>query len=451
MATSHDLKGLIRFLNREEWRACFETVFDEHFAPVLKTADLAFEDLAEMFGDEMGNNLWGCAFEDFLTRNFDIAGHNIVDEYLRRRSWRESALSKAYMKGLRNAVMSLYEVSNIVPGKSLLARDLIRGGEPIFVSEESATGSLVQWDRVAVRIVPVMGKNIFSGGLLLFTPQATETLFDGLRKVFGKKHAKKLPVIEDRELRVAAPMFTLSWLFATLEQVSNLPEMQNSDGDELVFHEIRFPLAEGATQQDIALRLKAAPGMAQENVTFWNWLEETPGDKQNPRPEASRAFEATMESGACVLGNVVLEGRSLTLSVNSAQRAEQGTALIRDALGDLVDAPSTTTHTVEEMMAEPSARSDRDADSSIDPELATQIIHQQLDRHYREILDQPVGMLGDKTPRQNVKTPSGRQKVAEWLKYLENQSMSRHDPFDPMATYDFGWLWRELGVLDLRR
>ena len=69
--------------------------------------------------------------------------------------------------------MSLYEVSNIVPGKSLLARDLIRGGEPIFVSEESATGSLVQWDRVAVRIVPVMGKNIFSGGLLLFTPQAT--------------------------------------------------------------------------------------------------------------------------------------------------------------------------------------------------------------------------------------------------------------------------------------
>lgn len=31
------------------------------------------------------------------------------------------------MKAIRSSVMSLYEVSDIVPGQSFLARDLIRG------------------------------------------------------------------------------------------------------------------------------------------------------------------------------------------------------------------------------------------------------------------------------------------------------------------------------------
>ncbi|WP_457812174.1 hypothetical protein [Sinorhizobium meliloti] len=36
-----------------------------------------------------------------------------------------------------------------------------------------------------------MGTNVFAGGLLPFTPQATDALFDGLRQMFGKKNAKK--------------------------------------------------------------------------------------------------------------------------------------------------------------------------------------------------------------------------------------------------------------------
>jgi hypothetical protein len=38
--------------------------------------------------------------------------------------------------------------------------------------------------------------------------------------------------------------------------------------------------------------------------------------------------------------------------------------------------------------------------------------------------------------------------VANWLKYLENQTAKSKDP---VATYDLGWMWAELGVEDLRR
>jgi hypothetical protein len=74
-----------------------------------------------------------------------------------------------------------------------------------------------------------------------------------------------------------------------------------------------------------------------------------------------------------------------------------------------------------------------------------------LDKQYREILDEPVGMLGNISPRAATRTKKGREKVAEWLKYLEYRSANSQNPQDPMATYDFGWMWRELNVEDLRR
>lgn len=449
MPTSHDLKGLMKFLAREEWRECFDEVFYDHFGPVLDAGDMDFEDIAEILGEVWAMTLWGCAFEDFLTQDFEVEGGNIVDEYLKRRGWKENAQAKAYMKALRTSVMSLYEVSEIVPGKSLIARDLVRGGDPIAVSEGTATKTLKQWDRIAARIVPLMGKNVFAGGLLPFTPQATDALFDGLRQMFGKKNAKKLRAIKDEELQAAASMFTLAWLFDTLERAMGLPSMQNADGEELIFHDVRFPLASGVSQKDIAARVSNIPGMSQEDAKFWNWLEQKP--KHNARKRSAPSFDTTMDDGARVLGNIELKGKFLHLATNSAERAQDGTTLIQQALGDLVRAPLTEIRTVEQVMAERPAREMKDPASEIPPEIAEQVVHQFMDRQYRETLDQPVGMLGNKTPRQAAKSATGRQKVAEWLKYLEKQSSRQPNPADPMATYSFEWMWHELGVLDLRQ
>ncbi|MDC0360718.1 hypothetical protein OAN80_02910 [Alphaproteobacteria bacterium] len=452
MPTGHDLKGLMKFLSRDAWRDCFEVVLDDHLGPVLDAGQMEFGDLSEILGDELAMTLWGCAFEDFLTQEFEVdaPNGNIIDEYLKRRGWNESGQTKAYIEALRTSVMSLYEVSDIVPGKSLMARDLIRGGELIAVNEGSATKSLKQWDRIAARIVPVMQKNVFAGGVLAFTPSASEALFDGLREMFGKKRARKLPAIADEDLRDVAFIFTLTWLSDTLEQAMGMPELRNRDGDELVFHDVRFPIASRVTQKDIAKRVNAIPGMSQENGKFWNWLGDKPKGKGKGQREQAISFETTMDTGALVLGAVELKGRFLHFSTNSAARAEKGAALLRQALGDLARAPLTEIQTVEQMMADRPPSDHREASSDLPPEMAEQAVHQFMDSQYRETLDQPVGMLGDKTPRQAVKTAAGRRKVADWLKYLESQSARQPDPADPMATYSFEWMWKELGVLDLR-
>ena len=216
-----------------------------------------------------------------------------------------------------------------------------------------------------------------------------------------------------------------------------------------MFHDVRFPIATGVTQKDIAARLNAISGMSQEKAKFWNWLGDKPKTKSGPANALT--FDTTMDTGLSVLGNVELKGRILHLATNSAARAEKGTALIRQSFGDLVRAPLTEIRTVEQTMADQPAGDRGDTVSDIPPEMAEEIVHQLLDRQYRETLDQPVGMLSNKTPRQAATTPAGRQKVVEWLKYLENQSAKQESPTDPMATYSFDWLWQELGVLDLRQ
>ena len=105
-----------------------------------------------------------------------------MEAYLKRRGWKESLATCAYMTALQSSVMSLYEVSDIVPGQSLRARELIRGGEPVLVTERSATQTLKLWDRIAARIVPQREASILAGGLLAFTLEGSQQLLAQLRE-----------------------------------------------------------------------------------------------------------------------------------------------------------------------------------------------------------------------------------------------------------------------------
>src|SRR6478735_9388190 len=147
MASGHSLQGLIKWLHREDWCERFAEAFDAHLLPACEHAGLEVDEIVSTLGEDwFTRTVWGSAFEDFLTRNFDD-GTNIVDDYLKRRGWKESASTRAYMEALRSSVPSLYEVSDIVKDASFKARDLVRGGDPFLIVERSATRSLKQWDR----------------------------------------------------------------------------------------------------------------------------------------------------------------------------------------------------------------------------------------------------------------------------------------------------------------
>ena len=103
-----------------------------------------------------------------------------------------------------------------------------------------------------------------------------------------------------------------------------------------------------------------------------------------------------------------------------------------------------------EMRASPAANAGPKPSSGLAPAEERAMIREMLERHYHAVLDEPVPMLGDVSPRKAAKTEKGREKLILWLKHIENAN-ARQDPHSPMAAYDFGWMWEELGIAHLRR
>jgi hypothetical protein len=475
MPSSQSLAGLMKWLTREPWRDGFADVLEQHVAGPCEAAGIAsIEELGERAGAHWATTLWGCAFEDFLTRDVEGVG-NIVDDYLKRRGWKENAVDRAYMAALRSSTMSLYEVSDIQPSQSFLARDLLRGGEPIRVFEHTATKTIKPWDRLAMRIVEVRGKTVIGGGLLPFEHQLAEKMI-GTFAATKKRIAKDAPAFFDELgidagdpevnrlitsatspselLRVSAPLFSTLFLVDLLDRVlgPKLPQLANSDGEAMEVIALVYRLKRGVTQEKVRATLDQAPDLDAASPTFWNWL--APKDavpKQSPRGKGKAlGYTSTLGDGSIVLGTIELKAKTLELRVNSASRAERGRAMIAALLDGLVGAPLMQRQTVEQALAERSNRKSAPKGSGLTLDEEHQVIHSVMDKHYRQQLDEPIPALGNISPRRAARSAKGREKLVAWLKLLENQA-ARHDPDDPMASYDLSWIWRELDVADLRK
>ena len=151
------------------------STFRHHVGPACEGAGIEASDLPDVIDQHAFSAVWGSAFEDLLAQDLPD-GCNIVDDYLKRRGWKESVPTREYMAGLRRSVLSLYEVSDVVPGESLALRDLVRGGDPVRVTERSGSRSLHHWDRIGTRVIPVRAGAAISDTLLLLSYNSSEDL-----------------------------------------------------------------------------------------------------------------------------------------------------------------------------------------------------------------------------------------------------------------------------------
>lgn len=434
--TDKAIANLLKWAARPEWSGVQAEVVGAHIGPVCDKFGIGADALAVEIADYNGM-LYGIMFEDFASRRFPD-GRNLIDDYLQRRAWREGPAGRRYLQQLRDSVLSLYEVVDVAPGRHCDLRDLVRGGDTLRVHEKAGTQNLAKWDRIAARVLAGEGKRMFSGGILPFGHEIAQALLKMLNTV-RKKSKKELVAalgasagVEavDRELlEVSCPAFTQLWLADTLQRLrAPLPDIVNRDGERLQFTETRFAFDE-MNRAVIAQRLDAADAWARDaEAPVWHWL--TPAD--------------TGTAGSALLGSLELARDRLTLTTNSMERAESGKALLARLLGELVGPPLTAVQTVEQLLAERGTTPGRGGDAADAPESAElqRITRRHLDDHYRRALDEPIPMLNNKTPRACAKSKSGRERVIEWLKYLENQE--RHRAAGDRPPYDFGWIWDEL-------
>ena len=121
------------------------------------------------------------------------------------------------------------------------------------------------------------------------------------------------------------------------------------------------------TQAQVATRLDQVAGLERTEPKQWTWLEAAPAPARNAR--GGLALESTVSAGR-VLGTLALRGNALTLSVNSARRAERRMALVKKAFGPLVKPPPTAIETIDQVRAERAESGAGEEKEEIAPEIA---------------------------------------------------------------------------------
>ncbi len=304
------INNIVKWSAKDEWAPYQAEVFDEHFKLIKKELKISEQRIVDLLGEAF-EMVYGFVLEDFFTARFGEEGErNVIDDYLKRRGWREKVPAKRYLEALRDSVASLYEVVALKPGHSMTVRDLIRGGDPVTVEEKLGSETAALWDRIAGRVVTVNAKTYFTGGLLMLPHDAADEILSSIDKMAKQleqdllrdaKQQGRQREINDSEVRkallsgsIACRMFTQAWLIdALVESQAPAPEVRNTDGDPIVFSEVRFPIVGANTS--IAALLDGIEMFERALSRWWN-------SSQNSGCFASRRYSVSNDLAVSIRG-----------------------------------------------------------------------------------------------------------------------------------------------------
>jgi hypothetical protein len=434
-----------KYAAREPWLAHRRAHFERMLGRVPERYALAPSDIyAEIAELGHAGTMLGFLDESFLAAEFGADNANVIDEYLKRRGWQETPRAREYLQGLRSTAASLYEVHAVVPGEWIELRDLCRAGPPQRIGEEMGSRSLQRWDHLVARVVAARGEAMLTGGVLSLARESAEALEGILTRARDKgrrtteAHARKLGVDlelvsdgDDTMLRVADPVFLQIWLKGLLDLRRRAPPaLSNTDGEALLLSRTRLPVL-SADEAEVIRRMDALGDWdrEQENLPAWLWRSGTGDELQ------------------MIHANARLGGGALVIETNSRERMERALAALRGALGALIGEALTSHEDPMTLLRHgaPRGAPDEATGPALEGPEVDAVIHQFKDAHYRRVLDEPVPALGDRTPRECVRTKAGRARLVRWLKDLENGEL-RQAAAGGQTPYDVRWMWRELGV-----
>jgi hypothetical protein len=237
-------ENLLKWAGREEWGARHRDIQGEHLLGVCKRFGLALDDLTgELAEGGYLHSAFALVFEDLATRRYPPDDANLVDDYLKRRGWREGPRGRRYLEALRDSRLGLYEVVEVLPGEAVDVRDVVWGGEIVRVSAPLASQELLQWDRVAARVVPMGDSHLFTASLVRFPAEPAATMLrilertrKGLRDTAlraGPEDGTDQRTLDERVRRILPTLtnhaFTEVWVSHVLEQSRRPPPQPGTD------------------------------------------------------------------------------------------------------------------------------------------------------------------------------------------------------------------------------
>ncbi len=348
-------------------------------------------------------------------------GLTLAQAYLRDRGDRIDPPMAAYLRACCDAPFSFYDVVSVRPGNGFVARDIFDGTE-IDVSERSASAQMRIGDILFAKIARMKELAMLEGLSPVCIPPDRREPVLSLRKRMRKS---KKPITQER-LKAEWRFDLLDTYHEIVEPILNprMPELQNTDGDPLMPHTLVFDIDSPQEAFDTLADLCIVAGRDEllEDGTRDGAgnLTAIAFDWQKAGNEKHKSWSNT------VMGNIDIDGGRLTVEVNSENRALLFRKLMKERLPG-ARYRTMSVQSVESMLSEKTNRApnaaERQAEKERDafnaqPEVQA-LLAEEMKRHYREWLDMKIPLLGNKTPRQAVRSRDGRELVEGLLLQVE--------------------------------
>ena len=356
----------------------------------------------------------------------------VAQAYLETAGPRLDPLVRRYVEACCAAPFSFHEIIACEPGHGFRLRDILVGSE-LDVIEQSASTGVQVGDLLYAKVVAVDGIAVVDACTpVLFPPSCKPEILELRAKLPAERGPWCSGIVREHDLELRDIYLRIAESLLYPE----MPEMANTDGDPIEFHELVYDLDSPASAFQALKPL--ASGMAEEDIQQ-GAVFDTAGELlsadiiwQRSGNSMQGAWEKT------TLGVLKIEGRRLTAQLNSAKRAEDLRKLIGGLAGSHVRYRTTVIQSLHSVLSREQTPQERQAARRSQEEsarLAAQpevqaALADMLRTHYRKWVDEKIPALGNRTPRESMRDRDGREAVEALVLQLERDGLRMQPPLD---------------------
>jgi hypothetical protein len=370
----------------------------------------------------------------------------VAQAFLEERAKRLGNLELAILHLSLATPISFYEVQRVEQGFGMRLRDILIGGET-EVEEHSASRTISAGDILYGQLCRLPDVTVLSR--LAPTPlrPSRKAEIVRLRAWMREKIAKQGRELDEADLIRYEEKIRTEYLNGR-DALYAPPILCNTDGETLLLHTLRYrigsaqvafdalaPLASGQTKEEL---LEGAEVVADGTLRKASITWTKPGNAMH------KSWDNT------ILGAMKIEDRTLTVDVNSANRAKKIQEEIDKRLGMLAVLQSTETHSQQEMLESARRRNaarggqpDEPEHEGTSPE-AQHALREMLAAHAEAWVDTRIPALGGRTPKEAVTDPDGREIVEGLLLEWERRNKESGDAV--IESMDVGAIRKKLGL-----
>lgn len=371
---------------------------------------------------------------DTAVRLEALDGRTVGRAYLGKKSRQLDSLLVRYIEQCCVNPFSFYDILSVRPGVGFTARDIFTG-EELEVIEHSGSRQSRAGDILFGKLVTIDGVTMLEACAPFMFPPIEKSAILDLRKQMERRNKTVTPEVL-REYRYEI----LDIYHDIVGRLLNppMPQLQNTDGDPMVFNKLIYDL-------------ECTPREAFDSLRQLNLSEDDESILAGAEFDSSgelRKIEFAWEKAGnekhqdwnnTILGHLRIAGATLTAEVNSENRAVQFKKLMEELLPGkarykttVIQSPQAMLKRMDEEGETAQSRHLQKEDDELNnrPEVRA-LIAEHLRQHYRNWLNQKIPALDDQTPLQAVKTRDGKEMVEALLMDIERKSRDGNMPLDP--------------------